>query len=168
MEMVITEEGHMEVQEIPGFLAQVLQELPDLAEGETRSSSAEERLFPTPISNDENQEIAEDWKAFVEPELHSLFQSARSTVEADLRKMEETPEGFRFEISQRHADAWLSVLGQARLSIAAEHRLTEKELSEDRLQMVVDERSQALARNTLFAHMQQYLVEWVTMEDEEC
>jgi len=156
----------MEVQAIPGFLAQVLRELPTLAEGENRSTEAEERLFPCPTSDDADEEIAEDWKAFVEPELHSLFQSARSTVKADLRKMEETPDGFRFEISPRHAEAWLSVLGQARLSIAAEFGLTEKELADDRLQMIVDERSQALARNTLFAHMQQCLVEWLTLEEE--
>ena len=93
----------------------------------------------------------EDWRQYVEPELRDLFRSAREIVSDDLRKLpapeEEAasrsvsdavmdPAAFAptphiLEIPPRHLEAWLSVLNQARLVIAARRGFGEREMDED-------------------------------------
>lgn len=165
MEMVFTTDGKLVIEEIPPPMVVLLQKLPELAEGESRSPEAEERLFPSPGGAGCDEEFRADWRAFVEPDLHRLFQSARSTVQADLRQLEGDESEGRLVITRAHAEAWLNVLGQARLSIAAEHRLTDREINRDKLPPIFDERTQALARIGLFAYLQQELVELLTMEE---
>jgi len=46
-------------------------------------SNAESRIFPAPADANE-QDLLQDWKEFVRPELRHLFRSAKETVEADL------------------------------------------------------------------------------------
>jgi hypothetical protein len=87
-----------------------LQELPP---------ETEKRLFPPPSAN--QTDLNQDWRAFVLPDLHTLFQSQQDTVRADLRRANATPQTIH--IPQHHLEAWIHTLNQARLHLFASHSL---------------------------------------------
>lgn len=158
MELDLSNPDVLRLRKVPDFFAAMLKELPSLAAGESYSPEAECRLFPAPCNAEEHPEIDADWKAFVQPELHEFFRSARDVVEADLRGMRQSKNGARIDIPMRHADSWLNALNQARLSLAAAYNLTEKELSAEPESLGTDSRAQALARVNLFALLQEVLI----------
>lgn len=95
---------------------------------ETPDPRVEARFFPEPCGGDES--LSEDWKAYVQPDLHEGFQSARETVAADLRGAKQRKTGhFSFTVPRAHIDAWLSALNQARLALAEAHGFADAEMS---------------------------------------
>jgi hypothetical protein len=142
---------------IPPLLASLMRQIPRLFEQDW--SVAEERLFPSPTHDPREQGLREDWKAHVEPELHTFFLSARQVVEADLRGFQESKGTYTLEFPAAHAESWLNALNQARLYLAAQHQLEEADLSQIGPIAVVSERDLARLQIHFYAALQQWLVE---------
>ena len=136
------------VEEIEPFFLDLLRGCPACAEpGDNPAARA--RLFSAPMSRGgDGDEFNEDWERYVEPEIKELFRiGTREIVSEDLAKLPARACAFpvgrlssrrRFapsfahalEIPRRHAEAWLSVLNQARLIIAARRGFGEREMDE--------------------------------------
>lgn len=123
MKLSANKEGALVLEEIPDFLLQALERLPTI--GGSTNARVEERFFPAPSPD---AGIAEDWKSFVQPELHEWFVAARDVVQSDLRTAKHRKSGFAFQIPRKHQEAWLNALNQARLAIFEENRLTEADM----------------------------------------
>ena len=127
------------------------------AAAETPDPRVEARFFPDP-TGEEGECMAEDWKAFVQPDLHDGFQAARDTVAADLRGATQAKDGsFSFAIPRAHIDAWLGALNQARLALAEAHGLGEAEMSRGPGDLD-DPREHALFRIGVYGMLQEWLV----------
>jgi len=152
-------DGSIHLSDIPPVVQELLESIPLHAESD--SAQVEARFFPDPIAPEANDPVAEDWKAFVVPDLHSAFLSARQTVAADLRNLhpQEDAKGLAMEIPRAHLDDWLNALNQARLAIAAEFRFEEEDLEEDPSPHDDSPRSLALAQIHFFGVLQEYLVD---------
>lgn len=141
-------EGRLGFRHIPPMVAEMLRLVTRWADGDCEA--AEERLFPMPSGDPGEESLRDDWKAYVQPELHSLFQSARETVATDLRGMRETGEGFEVEFPRPHAEAWVSAFNQARLALAARHDFSERELSNPEALGIEGERDFALLQMWIY------------------
>ncbi len=158
MEFYETPEGRLGFTHIPPVAADLLRLIPRWTDHE--SEAAEARLFPNPSSEPGEDTLRDDWKAFVQPELHVLFQDARQIVEADLRAMKEDEEGsFFLEFPLKHAEAWVSALNQARLALAAQHGLEEREMDREEPVEVFNARDLALLQIDFYAGLQIWFVE---------
>lgn len=140
------------------FVTGLFKWLPDSADPKgSRDASA--RLFPEPGTD---EDLKDDWKRLVEPELRLLFQSARETVARDLESLErvedEEDEMYTLGIPLAHADAWLSCLNMARLVLAERYKFTEAELEAAPDLMVESERDLALLQMGFYAEVQQLLI----------
>lgn len=99
--------------EIPQFLTTLLRDLPQILSADEISQKAEDRLFPLPVHDPAEASFADDWNAFVQPDLLEHFKSTRDMVESDLRQMRETEEdSFQIEFPLAHADAWINTINQ--------------------------------------------------------
>lgn len=153
MKLTATEEGALDIEEIPPFLFELLNAIPlRAASGDPR---VESRFFPDPAKD---EILVEDWKTLVHPELHAAFLSAREVVQADLREASELDEGFSMEIPANHMDAWLSALNQARLAIAEENGFGENDMAEEISPDTSDPRSLALFQISYYGFLQECLV----------
>ncbi len=157
MEFYETTEGRLGLRDIPPVLADLLRQIPH--SGDRDSDEVEERFFPSPSHDPDEEGLRDDWRAHVEPELHGAFQSARLVVEADLRGMKEEDDGFAMEFSKGHAEAWLNALNQARLALVTQHRFSEDQLAGPRPDRIRNERDLALLQLTLYEYVQHWLVE---------
>ncbi len=132
--------------------------------GEIRSSAelddprVEARFFQTPSTDPENDELREDWKSLIEPELHTAFGAARDAVEADLRRAESgSPANRSLLIPRPHIDHWLGALNQARLALFEFHKFSEKEMSRSPIEPS-DPREHALLQMHVYGLLQEWLV----------
>jgi hypothetical protein len=158
MEFYVTSEGKLGLKDIPPVLADILRQIPFC--GDRDSEEVESRLFPAPTIDPTEEELRDDWKAYVQPDLHQLFQSARQTVEADLRAIKEEGEFCELEFPFKHADAWLNALNQARLALAAQFNFGEQDLSAlGGPSHIENERDLALLQVELYADLQHWLIE---------
>jgi hypothetical protein len=125
---------------------------------ESGSPDVEERLFPAPVHESTDDHIAEDWKAFVEPDLQAEFLSARAAVTADLRGAEKMADGnFIFRIPQKHLDLWLNALTQSRLALASLHHFTEDDMNRSSGDLD-NPREFALMQSGIYGSMLEWLV----------
>ena len=138
--------GAIVFENIEPFFADQLRSLPGRADP-ADDPAAKARLYSAPMSRGgDGDEFNEDWERYVEPEIRSLFRSARQTVETDLAPLPETagnapvavfdPAAFAttslaVEVPPEHFEAWLSVLNQARLVIAARRGFGERDMEQD-------------------------------------
>ena len=149
--------------ELEPFIILLLRELP-AASDPGDHPAARARLFPVPSREPGEEELREDWRDLVEPDLAHLFLSARETVEEDLRGLEDVvsegrkgglfgskepapyePTRATLVVPAAHLEAWLNVLNQARLVIGARHQIGEGDINvrleklpeDDRLRMMV-------------------------------
>lgn len=157
MEFYETPEGRLGFRNIPPIMADLLRLIPRWVEQE--SEAAESRLFPSPSSDPDEDSLRDDWKAYVQPELHTLFQDARQTVESDLRGLREEDDAYTLEFPLKHAEAWLNALNQARLALAARHGLEEHDLERDEPREVFNERDLALLQIEIYGGIQIWLIE---------
>ncbi len=119
--------------------------------------------------------FVQDWRDYVQPELREMFRSAREVVLEDLQELPAAdpkidarfgpldspafyPTKHRLEIPREHADAWLGVLNQARLVIAARRKFGEREMDEDLAFPPLSERDLDLFRIHFYDFVQQMLL----------
>ena len=145
---------------VPGGIGPVRVDRHEALEGRGHPDRRErERRGDERLAHPREEGLREDWKAHVEPELHALFLSARQVVEADLRGFRETGENYTLEFPAAHAESWLNALNQARICLAAQHRLEEAELSQPGPLAILCERDLAKLQIHFYAALQQWLVE---------
>lgn len=153
MKLHAANDGALVLEEIPPFLFDLLGEI--VGRASSNDPRVEARFFPDPASD---QELIEDWKSFVQPELLEFFQSARETVKADLRGASEHDGVFSMSIPKIHGDAWLSALNQARLAIAEESGFDEKDMAAEVAPAPEDPRALALFQVGFYGFLQECLV----------
>lgn len=141
------------------LLAELVRSLPAIIDPDNLSAAAEQRFYPEPTSAENLDSLRADWKAFVEPGLHEQFRSARDIVASDLKSLTEKKELFELIIPTKHADAWLNVLNQARLALAAELGFDEEILSAQEPPDLASDRGVTVFRINLYAFMQQCLID---------
>jgi len=150
---------------LDAFLFELLRQL-DAAAALGPDDLANGRFFPRPASEEEN-EINADWREYIVPELHHLFEDARKTVQRDLDTVESgpgDPSKLSVVIPLEHGDAWLNALNQARLALAERHRVSEEDM-ELRLPMIVKtDRDFALLQIQFYGLVQEFLVEALSKE----
>ena len=161
------------LEEIEPFFLDLLRGLPACADpGENPAARA--RLFSAPMARGgDGDEFNEDWERYVEPEIRELFRSAQETVAEDLATLPSAPSaspevsqerddfapsGLTLEIPRRHAEAWLSVLNQARIIIAARRGFGEREMEESLPLPPFTDRDLDLFRIHFFDFIQQILL----------
>lgn len=135
---------------IEPFFIDVLRQLPgDADPGDDPAARA--RLFSGPMAaSEDGDEFIQDWKNFVEPGIRELFQSAREIVVEDLATLPPGASGpakndgesfdpavflpteHSLTIPTGHMEAWLRVLNQARLVLAARRGFAEKDMERER------------------------------------
>ncbi len=93
------------------------------------SAAAEERLASS-LTGGAEPGLDEEWKEHVLPELKALFASAVEIVRMDLVGSWLGPgSDAAVRVPVAHVEAWLIALNQARLALAARHKLTEKAMT---------------------------------------
>lgn len=152
----ILDDGSVSFEGIAPQLLQILSRMHEAAEA--GSPDVEARLFPSPVLESSHDHIAEDWKAFVEPDLQAGFLSAREAVTADLRGATKTADGhFVFRIPPKHLDHWLSALTQSRLALAELHHFTDEDQGRTTGDLD-DPREFALMQSGIYGSMLEWLV----------
>ena len=167
------DKGPIIFEEIEPFFIDQLRRLPDMADP-ADDPAARTRLFSAPMSRGgDGDEFNEDWERYVEPEIRDLFRSASATVEQDLAPLPEAvgkpplkptdpaafePTSVKLQIPLKHAEAWLSVLNQARLVIASRRGFGERDMDEDLSFPPLTERDMDLFRVHFYDFVQQVLL----------
>ena len=143
------------LEDIEPFFIDILRQLPgDADPGDHPGARA--RLFSEPMSEAEDgDDFIEDWKNFVQPEIRDLFLSAREIVNGDLAVLPACgpppssadagesdgglfnpaafiPSEHSLTIPSSHMEAWLRVLNQARLVLAARRGFTDTTMNGER------------------------------------
>lgn len=152
----ILDNGTVNFEGVGESLFEMLQQIKGIPE--CGDPDVESRLYPDPSVLAEDEEMREDWKSLVQPELQSAFQSARDTVAADLRRAILQPDGTRsFGIPPKHIDQWLGALNQARLALCELHHFTEKEMNRQ-IEAPEDERDLILLQMNVYGLIQEWLI----------
>jgi hypothetical protein len=144
---------------IDPVLLELITSLPSLTEPGNLSESAEKRFFPEPAQGEETEALRADWHAFVQPGLDELFRSTRDIVAADLKRVIDTKTGFEISIPYKHIEAWINVLNQARLALAADLGFDENLLGSSTPPDLDLDRALMLDRISLYEFMQMCLIE---------
>jgi hypothetical protein len=150
----ILDNGTLSFEGIEAPLFQILQQITKAAE--SSDPDVEARFYPMPA--DEADEVCQDWKAYIQPELYTEFLASREAVDADLRRGKKKSDGTAsFVIPPPHMDHWLSALNQARLALAEIHHFTEKDMGRSPGDPD-DPREFALTQLNIYATMQEWLI----------
>jgi hypothetical protein len=154
----------LELSELDPFLAELLRQIPDSTnfDGVPR---AEERIFSAPA---EEEQLREEWKTYVQPELRRLFRTATDTVTADLKPLNGASKPFAnctLRIPVKNAEAWLNTLNQARLVIASKYGFTEAELSDHYRSPIGSRRDLSLFQVNFYGFLQEFILQEVQTEE---
>lgn len=148
------------ISELDPFLAELLRQIPE----STRTDgidAAEARIFTLPADAKET-ELCAEWKLYVEPELRRIFETATETVTADLTQLNGKAKPFAncsLRIPVAHADAWLSALNQARLTIAAKYGFTDGELCDHYRSPLGSRRDLGLFQVNFYGFLQEFILQ---------
>lgn len=159
MEFEVTSAGRIIISDIPPLLVDLLKQIPPAAECD--GEAVEERFFSSPSHDPDETTLRDDWKAHVEPELHSLFLEARQVVGTDLRGLVETDDLARLEFPTPHADAWINALNQARIALVTRHHITEQEMAARHPREIESPRDLARVQIVFYEHLLHWLIEVV-------
>jgi hypothetical protein len=149
----------LELSELDPFLAELLRQVPASAKAEG-DPAAEARIYSRPCFSAQD-ELCNEWKAYVKPELRRLFQTATETVASDLAQLDGNEKAFAnrtLKIPAAHAEAWLSALNQARLVIAAKNDFTEGELSDHCRSPIGSRRDLSLFQVNFYGFLQEFIL----------
>jgi hypothetical protein len=149
----------LNISEIDPFLAELLRQIPESADPGAHEA-AEKRIFTSPMRDSEH-EVCAEWKAYVQPELRRLFQTATQTVAADLQQLNGKAKPFAnctLRIPLAHAEAWLSALNQARLVIASKYDFTEADLCDHYRSPMGSRRDLSLFQVNFYGFIQEYIL----------
>lgn len=150
----ILHNGAVSFEGIEAPLFHILQQITTAAD--LSDPDVESRFFPMPA--EESDEVCQDWKAYIQPELYAGFQASREAVDADLRRGKKKADGTAsFVIPPPHMDHWLSALNQARLALAEKHHFTEKDMGRAPGDPD-DPREYALIQLNVYSTMQEWLI----------
>jgi len=153
MKLSATDDGALDLEEIPPFLFGLLTAAP--ARAASADPRVNDRFYPDPALDDA---LVDDWKSLVQPGLEETFLSAREVVAKDLRTASDNEGEHSMEIPPAHMDAWLNTLNQARLAIAAENSFGEADLAGEVVPDVSNPRSLALFQISFYGFLQECLV----------
>lgn len=152
----ILQDGGVRFDGIDPLLHKMLSEIRTAAELD--DPRVEARFYQSPTHDPDSEDLREDWKAFVQPDLHSAFATSREAVEADLRRSSLDKKGHRsLLIPRNHIDHWLCALNQARLAIVEFHGFTEAEMGRQP-ENLENPRDYALLQLSIYGLMQEWLV----------
>ena len=147
----------LQIADVDPFLAELLRQIPMSANPEG-VDGAEGRLFSSPSAEDE---LCEEWKSYVEPELRRLFRTATETVAQDLTQLNGNEKSLRnrtLNIPFEHADAWLNALNQARLVIAAKYKFSDDELNDHDRSPIGSRRDLGLFQVNFYGFLQEFIL----------
>jgi hypothetical protein len=162
MQFHIIDDTAIGFRQIHPLLAEFVRAVPVVTDPRHLSEDAQERLYPTPSTDPDLDRLRSDWQAFVTPDLTEHFQSARDVVGADLRRLHQRDgQFFEFVIPNQHAEAWLNVLNQARLTLAADAGYSDAIPNENEAPDLLSEHGVKTFQLNLYAFMQQCLVEFL-------
>ena len=147
-------DGGFIFEDVEPQLAQLFLAIPAAADP-TGNPAALERLFPTPSPGVDGA-LNEEWESFVVPELREAFETAVTTVAADLQPLRAGGSGWA--VPPAHMDAWLSALNQARLALAARNDVTEQDMDVPAPFPVNNEKEVAIAQIHLYGLLQECLI----------
>ncbi len=154
----LQQDGSLVFQEIDAFLAELII-LPFLQK-ELSSKIINGHLFKK--LTEQNSLATHDWKAYVAPELQTLFSSCHEQVMSDLAVLQQgdpSDHTRNFTISVTHRDAWLRMLSIVRLSLASQHHITKEEFPKKDPISFTELKQKALLQMEIFAVIQQCLIE---------
>lgn len=160
MEFEMTSEGAYRIHSIHPYVAELLRQIPLIAQTDTPEVA--NRFFPSPTHDPEQTALHDDWKAIVQPDLQNHFVESRDIVTADLRTLKQSDDTFSLQIPAHHADAWINAVNQARIILTLQHQFTEDETNTFPVTPLTTKRD--LARLQLAAYDQ--LLFWL-LEDAE-
>lgn len=145
-----------EISHIPSFFYECLRDLPSLAAVHDKVKS---RLYPDPVTSDGPDDLREDWREHIQPELERLFAGSREIVAKDIGGLKPSHGELRVIVPTAHGEAWLNVLNQARLIIAEKNGFTERDFQHRELPDFSTQRGMDLLRMDFYAHMQMLILE---------
>lgn len=152
----ILQDGSVRFEGIDSLLHKMLTEI--RASAELDDPRVEARFYQSPTTDPEAEALREDWKAFVQPDLHSAFASSREVVAADLRRSSADKKGnHSLLIPRNHIDHWLSALNQARLALVEFHGFTEPDMGRQP-EILEDPRDYTLLQLSIYGLMQEWLI----------
>ncbi len=164
MQFHVNDENQVVFRGIHPLVAELIRNIPFIVDPNHLSTAAEGRLYPEPSTDPEDDPMRADWQAFVAPDIQAHFQSARDTVISDLRRLHlpEDEQLLEVTIPTQHVDAWLNVLNQARLTLAADSTYDESALDDEEAGPdLLSEQGVTTFRIHLYAAMQESLVEFL-------
>lgn len=164
MQFQVNSEHEVAFRKIHPLVAELIRNLPFIVDPSHLSDAAEGRLYPEPSTDPDDEGMRADWRAFVSPDIQAHFQSARDAVTSDLRRLRlpEDEQLLEVTIPTQHVDAWLNVLNQARLALAADATFDESVLEEnDGEADLLSEEGITTFRIHLYAAMQESLVDFL-------
>lgn len=165
MNVRVNKAGDVALGEIDEFAALLIRELPGIASSSDERSDA--RIFQSPTAG-KNEEIDEEWKEDVEPELRELFADAMDLVIEDLAKLKTSDlVELELHIPAKHVDAWIHTLNRARLILGAQWEVTEDDMSYRTLSADVSvdpERPLAILKIDFYGMLLSFLVDLKSQE----
>ncbi len=155
MEISRLDANTLAITRLDPFLVELLRQIP-LCADPSGSEAATERIFTRP-SDDE--ELCEEWKEYVQPELRHIFEGASATVTGDLAHLKQKSDGsHHMSLRDSHVDAWLNCLNQARLVVAARNKFTEEDMDQEFGVVISSQREFDLFRIHFYGLIQESLL----------
>lgn len=113
-----------------GVLVQLCRDLAGVVSGEPGREAAGdpvvERLYPRAYLDPTEEQAESEWQRLVHDDLVTARRRALEVVELSLAKGEAERGRVRIELSVEEAEAWLSVLNDARLTLGIRLEVTEE------------------------------------------
>lgn len=141
---------------MPVFLRDLLLEIEAAAKHDD-DERVYHRIFSAPAAEEET-ELLDEWKSYVEPELQALFRTSIEVVREDLTKFTRDSSGARLRIPTEHFDSWLNALNQARLALAARYSFQEADMLADPSVEIGSPRARALFQVHFYGVLQEVLL----------
>ncbi len=154
MEITLSEEKSVVLTQIDPVFSELLRRIPGSADP-GNSEAARRRIYSSPTEDPEEDQLRDDWKEFIQPELARLFQSALQIVAGDLKKLrvDAMTGEATLSIANDHLECWIHGLNQARLVLTERHNLSEQDL-EQSPPLAADPRSFLLTQLRFYAELQ--------------